>query len=75
MSRIFNPPKPKAVPPPPVATETDPDVQAAAEEAAEKARIADRKRKGRRSTILTSAQGLGDDAGVQSQGLKTLLGG
>ena len=66
---------PTVVAPPPVATEADPDVVAAADEAGDKARIAERKRKGRSSTILTSAQGLGDDPGVQSQGMKTLLGG
>ena len=45
-------------PPPPVADEEDPVVEAEKEAAADKERDLARKRKGRRSTILTSGLGL-----------------
>jgi len=49
------------VPPPAVPTEDSQEIKAAAEEAAKNERELARKRKGRRSTILTSGLGLAGD--------------
>lgn len=61
------PKPPKVDPPPPVPQVTDPAV----EDAARRARQAEGKRKGRRSTLLTGGQGVTEDANVAK---KTLLG-
>ena len=66
---------PNVIPPPAVASESDPEVQMAAQDAAEKAKAAERKRKGRASTILTTPEGLGSSGSSSSMGLRTLLGG
>jgi len=68
----YTPPPPPAVP-----TEDDPAVKAAAEDAAKKEKDLARKRKGRRSTILTSGLGLSGEASTkygQLTGGKTKLG-
>ncbi len=59
-------------PPPAVLTEDSPDIKRAAEEAAKKERELARKRKGRRSTILTSGLGV---AGEPTTQYGRLLGG
>lgn len=66
MGSVFSSPSPPPPPPPPP-TREDPAV----EEAARKARIAAARAKGRQSTILTSGQGVADQAPIQT---KTLLG-
>lgn len=63
--------------PPDVPTEDSPEIKAAAEEAAKKEKELARKRKGRRSTILTSGLGVSGDPITsygQLTGGKTKLG-
>jgi len=64
-------------PPPEVPTEDSPEMKAAAEKAAKDEKDLARKRKGRRSTILTSGLGLEGDPTTRSgqlMGGKTKLG-
>ena len=70
----FLSPKMPAPPPPPPEPTPPPSFEDQEREAAAKAKQErlDRKRKGRKSTILTSYQGLEDDDSVISK--KTLLG-
>ena len=76
MGSIF---KPKMPSPPPLVMPEPEDVPSAEDEARiaqeeEDARARDRKRKGRRSTILTTSQGLNE---IEDEDIKkkTLLGG
>jgi hypothetical protein len=70
----FLTPKMPALPPPPPEPTPPPSFEDQEREAAATAKqeTLDRKRKGRKSTILTSYQGLQDDDSVISK--KTLLG-
>ena len=68
----FSPPKPKPfTPPPPPEPLEDPNAKADEEAAAE----ADRLRRGRVKTILTSGQGLEEDSNEDIKKRKTVLGG
>lgn len=64
---FFIPQTPKPVAPPAPPQITDPEV----EEARRRARLAEQKRRGRASTILTGGSGLGQDPSVAR---KNLLG-
>ncbi len=64
--------KPKPAPMPEPTPEPTPMAQPATETKAEKKRYEDSKRKGRRSTILTSSTGTSDELELAK---KTLLGG
>ena len=66
-------------PPPDIPSESSPEMTAAAEEAAKKEADLQRKKKGRRSTILTGGQGITDKPSLSSgtllgQGTKANLG-
>lgn len=61
-------------PPPDVPGEDSPEIKAAAEEAAKKERELARKRKGRRSTILTSGPGVSGEPTTRYAQLKGKLG-
>jgi len=76
MGSIFK--APKMPPPPPIQAPPEPEFsyedEAREKEAAEDERKRDRKRKGRRSTILTTSQGLNE---IEDENIKkkSLLGG
>ena len=76
MGSIFK--SPKMPPPPPIQAPPEPEFsyedEAREKEAAEDERKRDRKRKGRRSTILTTSQGLNE---IEDENIKkkSLLGG
>lgn len=57
---LLSPDIPASPPPPPVPKRTDPEV----DEAGRRQREADRLRRGRRATILTSSRGVEDQLGV-----------
>ena len=60
--------------PPPIVYPDDPSIKREAEEAAKKERELARKRKGRRSTIMTSGMGLKNDPETGGGRLKEKLG-
>lgn len=72
IAKIFGAKKPRAPEPlPPLPTRKDPAI----EDARKRQASADRMRKGRRSTILTSGRGVDDELGNVARPAAKLLGG